>query len=317
MPAGWHVYFFESRMKRWLDKRIPLAKTVRLGQRNLFIFPSRLGLVYFVLVTLLWIGATNYQSSPAYGLCFLLLSVLWLAVLYTFANVSGLQIRFVDAISVFVGDTAHFQFEISSTSAHQKLDFFWPNETIITLSLSKNSPVFLHLPATTHTRGYFYPARFCLQSTYPLGIVRCWTWLNLESKTLVYPKPIETDYQLCSRGNDTDNGLAVTGNDDYFSLKLHHEGDLLSRVAWKQYAAGRGLFVREYVDYQGSKLWLDFSALDDADVELRLSKLCYCVLQSHKEDRPYGLRLPSGVIAPNTGEPHLHNCLRALALYPL
>jgi uncharacterized protein (DUF58 family) len=105
----------------------------------------------------------------------------------------------------------------------------------------------------------------------------------------------------------------VKGSEDYFALKPYVQGDPLSHVAWKQHAAGRGLFVREYVDYRGSDIWLDYAVMPDADPELRLSKLCYCALQLHEQSRVFGLRLPDKIIEPDTGQTHLDSVLEALA----
>jgi uncharacterized protein (DUF58 family) len=155
-----------------------------------------------------------------------------------------------------------------------------------------------------------------MQTFYPLGILRCWSWLDLDVALLVYPKPLEADYRLCSSGEGDDGNEAVGGGDEYFSLKPYVEGESRSRIAWKQYAAGRGLFVREYADFRGGEIMLDLSVIPDPDLESRLSKLCYCALQLHEQGRVYGLRLPGkAVLDAADGDQQLHAVLLALALY--
>jgi len=311
LPDSWR-----RRYQRWLDRRIPPQKSLQLHQRNLFIFLSRHGLYFLLLIALVWIGATNFQNNLAFALSFFLLAVLLVAILQTFANASGLRLRFIDAEPVFSGDVVLARFELLSTALHQQLEFSWPQQESISATVHRSVPQVILLPHKTSRRGFLRPGRFRMQTFYPLGIVRCWSWLDLDVELLVYPKPEAADFHTCSSGNGEDNGGIVAGGDEYYSLKPYAEGESLSRVAWKQYAAGRGLFVREYVDLRGGEVMLDFSMMSDPDIELRLSKLCYCALQLHEKSRAYGLKLPGkAVIEVSTGEQQLHAVLAALALY--
>jgi uncharacterized protein (DUF58 family) len=52
-----------------------------------------------------------------------------------------------------------------------------------------------------------------------------------------------------------------------------------------------------------------------ADVEERLSQLALWVIEAERAGRPYGLRLPGTEIAPAVGEPHFHQCMRALSRF--
>lgn len=308
LPKRWH-----ARYQRWMDKRIPPTRRVTLHQKNLFIFLSPQGAAYLFLTVLVWIGATNYQNNLVMALCFLLLAILFVAIHQTFANLSGLSLRFVSAEPVFAGDAAQFTLELHASSARQQLFLAWPCEQDAVVSLHKNEPAYCQLSVVTRRRGVYRPGRFRLQTVYPLGIIRCWTWLDLQAEVLVYPKPIEADYRDFASGASDDAGLMVAGAEDFFALKSYVEGDPLSRVAWKQYAAGRGLFVREYVDYRGSDIWLDYQAVPHPDSEVRLSMLCFCALAIAETGRPYGVRLPQVHIDPAAGIEHTQRVLRALA----
>lgn len=312
LPDSW-----QQRYRRWLDRRIPPRQSVLLTQANLFIFLSRQGLYFLLLVLLIWVGATNFQNNLAYGLCFLLLSVLFVAILQTFANVSGLTLRFVDADPVVAGDVAWMRLEVVSPAMHQQLSLAWPGQVPEMVTVQAGDAQRIFLPLQTVRRGVLRPGRLHLQSVYPLGVVRCWTWLDLGAQVLVYPKPVEADFRLCCSGDGDDEAGQViqAAGDEYFALKPYVQGDPRSHIAWKQFAAGRGLFVREYAELRGGEVVLDFSVLTDADIELRLSKLCYCALQLHAQSRPFGLRLPGTDIAPSAGEPHLRAVLSALALF--
>ena len=312
LPDSWR-----QRYQRWLDRRIPPRKSLQLNQRNLFIFLSRQGFYFLILIALVWVGATNFQNNLVFALSFFLLAVLFVSIQLTFANASGLRLRFVDAEPVFAGDVAQVRFELLSTASHQQLEFSWPQQDAVLVSVQPAIPQVVLLPQQTARRGMLRPGRFRMQTFYPLGIVRCWSWLDLDVDILVYPKPEVADLRQCSSGEgDDDGGEVVAGGDEYFSLKPYVEGEPRSRIAWKQYAAGRGLFVREYADLRGGKVILDLSVMPEPDLEVRLSKLCFCALQLHEEGREYGLRLPGrAAIETAGGDKQLHAVLTALALY--
>jgi uncharacterized protein (DUF58 family) len=305
---------WRDRFQGWLERRIPPARQIRLNQKNLFIFISREGGNYLLIAALVWIGATNFQNNLVLALCFLLLAILFVAIHQTFANLSGLTLRWIGAEPVFAGAVAHCLIELNSTTCREQLELAFPGEEATMVSVSGGEPARVALAVTTSRRGWHKPGRCRLQSRYPLGIIRCWTWLDLSPEILVYPRPLATDErELAFDGVDEEHGAAIAGSEDFQALRDYVPGDPLSAVAWKQYAAGRGMLVREQVDYRSTELWLDYRTLPDADPERRLSKLCFHALELAESQRPFGLRLPDIAIEPAAGDGQLRTVLRALA----
>jgi uncharacterized protein (DUF58 family) len=64
-------------------------------------------------------------------------------------------------------------------------------------------------------------------------------------------------------------------------------------------------------------VYFDFSALHFANVEEGLSQFALWVIEAERARRSYGLRLPGIDIPPAVGQPHFHQCLRALSLFQL
>lgn len=315
--AEWLSQAWRLRWRGWLDRRIPPARGVTLNQGNLFVFPTRQGGGYLLMAALVWIGATNFQNNLVLGLCFLLLAIFFVAIHQTFANLSGLSLRFVSAEPVYAGSAAHCLIELASATDRQRIALGWPGAATSIASPMGRVPEPVRVMVTPPRRGRFRPGRCRVESRYPLGIIRCWTWLDLQVELLVYPQPIPHEGVLAADGALDDRGVPVTGAEDFFALRAYVPGDALGGVAWKHYAAGRGLLVREQVDYRGADLWLDYLALPDADPEIRLSKLCYSALELGALNRPYGLRLPGLRIEPAAGDGHLRQVLRALAECPV
>jgi len=83
----------------------------------------------------------------------------------------------------------------------------------------------------------------------------------------------------------------------------------------KAVARGQALMTKQFTADSDGLLYLDFAGVQLDDLEARLSQLALWVIEAERARRPYGLRLPTVEIPPSLGEPHLHRCLHALALF--
>ncbi len=74
--------------------------------------------------------------------------------------------------------------------------------------------------------------------------------------------------------------------------------------------------VKQFVDGRDEQRMLDWDMFPGLDSELRLSYLCYMILQMEGSDCDYGLQMPGNSIAPARGEAHQRRLLEVLALWP-
>ncbi|WP_324730859.1 DUF58 domain-containing protein [Pseudomonas paeninsulae] len=309
----------KQRWSRWLARRIPPAASVRLTQRRIFIMPTRVGLAFALALLLMLLAAINYQNSLAYALTFLLASVFIVAILHTYRNLAGLMLKAAGARSVFVGEQGQFRLRLeSSARAHQAIALGWPTAPYQTQDVPAQgvSECELNLPALR--RGWLRPGRLRVESRFPLGILVAWSWVDLNQALLVYPQPLEGELPLAAgaAGELQEQGMRAhgQGSEDFQGLKSYQPGDSKRRLHWKAYSRGQGLLVKDFTALSGRDPWLDFAVLS-GDVELRLSLLCYWVLQLSERQQPFALRLPGQVLPPASGEQHREACLRALALF--
>ena len=171
--------------------------------------------------------------------------------------------------------------------------------------------------ALARRRGYYPAPLLRISTTFPLGLARAWSVVDLNMHCLVYPKPIPFQMEefTSGSGGSDDSTISRKGNEDFHGIREYVPGDPLKQVAWKSLAKGQGMQVKEFVDYVDSRIWLDWDMFYGFSTEERLSRLCYCVLQLAKSSAPYGLKLPGIEIAPGSGIEHRDRLLRALALY--
>lgn len=81
------------RFQEWVNRRIPPARSVTLDQKRIFIFPSRVGFFFGLTLVLMLLLSINYQNNMGYAVTFLLATLFVIAVLHTYANLSGLTIH--------------------------------------------------------------------------------------------------------------------------------------------------------------------------------------------------------------------------------
>lgn len=320
-----------KRFFKFVDKRIPRNNTHCLTVKNLLIVPSKLGAAYLGICLLLWVFGTNYQNNLILAFDFFLVSVFFLGILRTFANLNGISLIYKSAQPVFPGEHINLNFEFSSskntfgivlkwqkeTALYRFCDFIQNLEEIGKPRLGKaDVRQLVSVPLLATSRGKFPPGRLLIESHYPIGIVRCWAWLTWDVELLVYPQPIEVPEPVCQQQvSEGGESHPAPGAEDFSGLRSYRAGDSPKRIAWKTYAKGKGVYTKEFEQAVSNELWLDFNSVLAVDLESKVSGLTYWVLKYHERDVEFGVKLPGHEISPNRGDDHLHEILSVLAVY--
>ncbi len=310
----------QGRFRAWVNRRIPPARSVTLNQKRIFIFPSSVGLFFGLCLLIMLIAAINYQNNMSFALTFLLATLFVVATLHTYANLSGLTIHAVRAKSAFPGQQSEFEIYIERTKQrpHYALHVKWAQSTDATVNLESDHRVEIRLHTAVGKRGWYSPGRLLVESTFPLGLLRCWTWIDLDLHALVYPQP-EACGPLPGLATDKPDGaaVAIVGSDDFYGFRDYQLGDSPKQIHWKGLAKGQALQSKQYGAYADRSVWLDWDMFMGRDSEQRLSHLCYWALELESDNVEYGLRMPGLVIQPGSGIKHRDQILKELALYGL
>ncbi len=308
---------FGKHFQQWLYRRIPPQKKITLTQRSIFIFPSKTGLVFFTLLLLLLFGAINYQNSLIYGVTFLLGSLFLVTILHTYKNLSDITLQYIQSTPGFVEENINFQIKISrpNASPREGIQLGWPAGLKQWAQLTKDESCTLHLFVPATHRGWMQPGRLLLETYYPLGLLRAWTWIDFGCKALVYPKPLFNDAVTKIDTNHSEGEITQPdGNDDFYEMRSYREGDPIKHIAWRNYARSDELMVKQFAEHKDAQLILDWYQLE-GDTENRLSRLTGLALTASRCNQEFGLRLPAKEIPPGSGATHLEHILRELALY--
>ena len=303
------------RSERWLARRVPAARHIRLGRRQVFILPTRAGLLFAGALLPMLLVAINYQNSLAYALCFLLVSLALVSLLHTWRTLLGIELRAGSVGATFAGQAAGFQVLLESDGARQAIALGWSRSERVFVDIPSNGQARVELLLAAPRRGWLTAPRLRVESRFPLGLWVAWSWVDLQQRALVYPQPASGPLTLGRAGGDQEGRqLAGEGVDDFRGLRQHQPADGIRRVDWKAFSRGQGLRVKDFAALAGGDWLLDLDSLP-GPLEERLSRLCQAVLHLSAEGRPFELRLSGRHLGPASGATHREACLCALALH--
>jgi uncharacterized protein (DUF58 family) len=269
-------------------------------------------------VILMLIGSINYNLSLGYVLTFLLAGLGIVSILHTFRNLAHLYVSAGRVAPVFAGDTAQFElvFENKGDFDRHSLDL-----TCRGTQVSCNAPARQHcsvaLPVKAGKRGWLQLERVTVDTRFPLGLMRAWSYVQPDMRALVYPRPDSAP--LPPVYSDADTGDAVpagAGTDDFAGLRPYQASDSPRHIAWKASARSALLLTKLFAGRAASELWFDWGQLPTGmHTEARLSRLARWVMLAEERGLRYGLKLPEGGAPLGEGFAHRERCLKELALY--
>ncbi|WP_316367323.1 DUF58 domain-containing protein [Candidatus Thiodiazotropha sp. CDECU1] len=291
---------------------------VRIAARSIYILPTRQGMLLALLLLLMLAGSINYGSNLGHLMTFLLGGIWLVTILHTWRNLLGLSIQPGEAASVFAGQTADFSLRVKndSTAYHYGIALRCKKQFADTVDIPANSITELHIPIKTERRGYLQIPEIIIQTSYPLGLFRAWSYAQLDQSCLVYPKPAtQGEPPTQAVYSHSDSGDRGVGADDFIGLRSYRLGDSPRQIDWKAQARERGLLSKQFGGDRSEQVRLDWELLKEYPTEQRLSLLCRFILQAEEQQQRYSLQMPGQKIPTASGPLHQQRCLSLLARY--
>ncbi|MGZ5182957.1 MAG: DUF58 domain-containing protein [Ramlibacter sp.] len=314
--------FARRRFRAWWQARLPLSDTLTLTQGNVYILPTRPGLMLAATLLVLLVASINYQLNLGYLLTFLLAGCAVVGMYVCHATLRGLTLTLSPPDPVFAGANAPLRIVLTNTrratrygiglaALDEVLEDRWawtdvPGQGSATVAVG-----FRPL-----RRGLHRVPPLTAETRFPLGTFRVWTVWRPAAQVLVYPAPEKAPPPL-PQGEPrpgTAGPSRTQASGEFDGVRPYRRGDPMKMVVWKKAAKADELVSRDTQQAQRHELWFDFAQAGPVDAEARLARLAAWVLQADKLGLDYGLRLPGQQLPPDTGEAHRRRCLEALAL---
>lgn len=308
-----------KRFSSWLFQLRGPEGEIVLVQRRIFILPTRSGWTFGFVLLLMLAGSINYSLSLGFVLTFLLASLAISAILHTYRNMAGLRITAARTAPAFAGETARFRVCIRNAARTERYSLALTRDKreVAQFDVPAQDSVIAAIGVPAQRRGILRPGRLTLYTRFPVGLFHAWSYIELDTQCVVYPRPAPPGLALppLTSGNAEGAGLAL-GADDFAGLREYHAGDSPGRIAWKAAARDQGLLTKQFVGRASAELKLTLDLLPhNMDLEEKLSRLARWVVDADAAGIAYALEVGRMHVRLGTGEGHRERCLEALALF--
>ncbi len=311
--------YLRERLAAWVRRRQgPDAPPVTLHRRRIYILPTRAGIGFGFLLFFMLVAGLNYANSMTLFLTFLFAGFSLGSMHQCHRNRLGLSLAGAEALPVFAGQPGTVQVAIAgnATFMRHRIEVVIGDTPATLADIPAGAQRLLAVAVAPAKRGLLRIDRIQIASRHPYGLFRAWSWVHLPLEMVVYPRPQGTLPMPAIAGPESGaQAVRMTGTDEWLGLRPFRDGDSPRQVAWKAYARGAPLLVKEYSAIGSELRVLDFHALGELHTELRLEQLARWVVDAEARGERYALILPGERIEAEHGREHRHRCLTALALH--
>ncbi len=311
--------FLRERLARWIRRRQGLdSLPVTLHRRRIYILPTRAGIGLGFVLAFMLIAGLNYANSMVLFLTFLFTGYALVAMHQCHRNLLGLTFLGADALPAFAGQTGTVRVSLASTGGllRHRIEASIPDEPVGVADIPPGEQRTVAVSLQASKRGLVRITRLQIASRHPFGMFRAWSWVHLPLEMIVYPRAQGSRPLPAIDGPQSGTrSLRMTGADEWLGLRPFRDGDSPRQVAWKAYARGAPLLVKEYSAIGSELRVFDFQALQDLEIEARLEQLARWVVDAEARGEQYALIVPGEQIEAAHGSDHRHRCLTALALH--
>jgi len=159
----------------------PFDGSVTLTRDRVYIVPTKAGLMFALLLLTLLIGSINYEKNLGFILTFLLAGVGNIALLSTWRNIAGLELKRTQSQAVFANEEATFCVQLINQQLIDRYSIAIShngNEYDV-IDCAANSTPQIQFKVRSKTRGLLNPEKFRLYTEFPTGLFVAWTWVDI------------------------------------------------------------------------------------------------------------------------------------------
>ena len=311
----------QAYFRRWWQARLPRSDTWQLGQRNIYILPTKAGITFALTLAVMLLAAINYQLNLGYALTFLLTGAALVSMHITHGNLRGLTLHLRPPAPNHAGQPALLEVVITNPGRERYglmlmfEDRHRHGKASAWCDATAGGQARAMLSFVPPQRGWHDTPTLVLATVFPFGLFRAWTIWRPAARVLAWPKPESPPPALpasANRSGDERDARRGAGS-ELDGVRPWRRGDTMRQVAWKKVARSGELVSRETAGTATRELWLDWSETPGADAEQRLSRLTAWVLAADREGLDTGLRLPQATLPLGQGDAHRLAALGALA----
>jgi len=277
----------KQQVSQWIAKRFQVDSVKTLLQKDVLVFIYKQGFLYLVLILITFIAGINYANNLVLGFCFLLSAILCISFYLTFKQLHDLKIEIVMPEVGQVNQPSIIRLMLKQQDKIVRYLRIESSQQEHMIYLNQVQQT-VELPVLPQQRGLYEFGVIKVYSTYPLGLVRAWTYLYPKQKIWIAPKA--HDWQKEHKNQPTS---AHDSLDEFKELRAFRQGDSYQNVAWKQVAQGQGFFIKMFeAQANHQHLEIDYQQIPALGHEEKLSFMMGLVEKCEQLGDDYALILP-------------------------
>ncbi|GLP96478.1 DUF58 domain-containing protein [Paraferrimonas sedimenticola] len=305
LKLWWRPWWLRLRNQEELDK-------ASLTHSNIFLWPSRYGVSWLAMASVLFIFGVNYQNNLVILFSFFLISLFITNLVYSYRNLAGLELEPLSSGNAFSGETIHFVLQLSSERQRLGLMLRFVGQRRTPLFDLSDQRIELQLPYLSNRRGPLKPGPILIESRFPMGLCRARAKVHCRWNALVWAKPDSQWLQSNASAQQPD-----TDQPELSGLAKYQPGESKSRVAWKQLAQNRGWYSKQFDSGPVQSTTLSLDPLPGPGFERKVRQLSAQIEWFSTSGLPFSLVLPGSTVNEGQGERQRQLCQNALAALPI
>lgn len=171
----------KQQVSQWIAKRFQVDSVKTLLQKDVLVFIYKQGFLYLILILITFIAGINYGNNLILGFCFLLSAILCISFYLTFKQLHDLKIEIVMPEVGQVNQPSIIRLMLKQqdkTVRYLRIESSQQEQMIFLNQVQQT----VELPVLPQQRGLYEFGVIKVYSTYPLGLVRAWTYLYPKQK---------------------------------------------------------------------------------------------------------------------------------------
>ncbi len=314
--GSWRDRYFQRLFRHAPADQDPVV----LHHSRIYILPTKRGLALLATLAIALLTSLNYSLALGFVVTFLLVGLASAALVHTYRNLAGIELRPLAAGETFAGGVMPFTLALAGgATPRYSVGLTARGCKTVAVDVVPDAALPVALELLTPRRGRIVLGRITLSSSYPMGLWRGWAYVHFPLAGIAFPTPEIAPPPLPAgtEGQD-DHSVARGDNADLAGLRAYQPGDPMQRVAWKAVARGAGWHTKQFEGGGGGgPVNLSWDALPAAlDAKTRIARLTAWVLAAERAARPFALTAPGIALGTGQGREHRRAALTALALMP-
>lgn len=277
--------------------------------------PTSAGLWWLGSVFLLMLMGWGYANNLCLALAVLLLSLSVIFLIECHFNLEGLRVERISFEDQFHGSPSPWRAQLKDLTerSRRELRLRWDGAEKFSAAIRLSSRGSAEGELVFPRPGRWLSPTLILESSYPLGLFRAWSFQHCEIQAWVYPSPLPQGQRFAQEHAEethSERYKISTSGDEPHESKVFEPSDPFNRIDWKQFAKNRELRVRTYQETQASVFYYQWPYLDGSEKSLR--QLIGLLEEHYSRSERFGFKAQGLELTPECDPYHRQKILRSL-----